>query len=96
MRAGGDPGKPRAGGTARPCPHTVLEEERSSRQRLGQGGLHRQPPHAATGTLAMAFSGPCCVPQGQSLFVLHAAHGDQGSLLEGSSDTETNKHSVLL
>lgn len=69
VRAGCDPGKPGAGGTASPCDHAILEEERSSGRWPGRG----RPPCAPMSILAMAFNGPSCVPQGQSLFVLHAA-----------------------
>lgn len=54
VRAGCDPGKPGAGGTASPCAHAILEEERSSGRWPGRGG----PPCAPMGTLAMAFNGP--------------------------------------
>lgn len=107
VRAGCDPGGSQGLGELHVHVLTLFWEKR----RAGGSGWSRVvcidslflPPH---GTLAMTFSRPCCVPQGQSLFVLHAAtlllassspaHGDQGSLPEGSPGTETNKHNDLL
>lgn len=59
---------------------------------------------APTGTLAMAISDPAVFPEAPLFSTLHPlllassspAHGDQGSLPEGSSDIETNKHNILL